>query len=218
MKAKYLTFIGTIAAGKGTQAEILAHKYGLVHLSTGSILRSEVASGSDIGLKVQNIMSNGFLVPDELMNEIVASTLSRVDLLCGFILDGYPRSVAQAEKLDEILASLRIQLDKAVKFDITEEEAVHRIAHRFSCADCGHIYHDISNKTRVAGVCDKCRGTNFRRRADDRPEVLKIRIDEYKKEIEPILAYYKKQNKLVEIDATGRTIEDISDEVIEKLS
>ena len=146
---KYFTFIGPIAAGKGTQAEIISKKYGFLHLSTGQIFRDAIASGSELGMKVKSIIDSGFLVPDALTNEIVKDMLGKIDLSKGFILDGYPRTINQVHALDDMLSELGIELDDAVMITIPEDEIVRRISGRFSCAKCGQNYHDEFNKTKI---------------------------------------------------------------------
>lgn len=213
---KYLTFIGPIAAGKGTQAEIISKKYGFLHLSTGQIFRDAISSGSELGKKVKSIIDNGFLVPDSLTNEIVRDMLGRVDLTKGFILDGYPRTANQTGALDEILSELGISLDAAVMIDIPEADIIRRISGRFACAKCGQNYHDEFNKTKKEGVCDQCGSTEFIRRNDDKPEVIKTRLQHYYSEVEPIIEYYKGQNKFLKLEATNLSIEEVTKE-LEKL-
>lgn len=213
---KYFTFIGPIAAGKGTQAEIISKKYGFLHLSTGQIFRDAIASGSELGMKVKSIIDSGFLVPDALTNEIVKDMLGKIDLSKGFILDGYPRTINQVHALDDILSELGIELDDAVMITIPEDEIVRRISGRFSCAKCGQNYHDEFNKTKIAGVCDNCGSHDFIRRNDDKPEVIKTRLQHYYSEVEPIVEFYKKQEKFLKLEATNLSIEEVTNK-LEKL-
>lgn len=213
---KYFTFIGPIAAGKGTQAEIISKKYGFLHLSTGQIFRDAIASGSELGMKVKSIIDSGFLVPDALTNEIVKDMLGKIDLSKGFILDGYPRTINQVHALDDMLSELGIELDDAVMITIPEDEIVRRISGRFSCAKCGQNYHDEFNKTKIAGVCDNCGSHDFIRRNDDKPEVIKTRLQHYYSEVEPIVAFYKKQEKFLKLEATNLSIEEVTNK-LEKL-
>lgn len=213
---KYFTFIGPIAAGKGTQAEIISKKYGFLHLSTGQIFRDAIASGSELGMKVKSIIDSGFLVPDALTNEIVKDMLGKIDLSKGFILDGYPRTINQVHALDDMLSELGIELDDAVMITIPEDEIVRRISGRFSCAKCGQNYHDEFNKTKIAGVCDNCGSHDFIRRNDDKPEVIKTRLQHYYSEVEPIVEFYKKQEKFLKLEATNLSIEEVTDK-LEKL-
>lgn len=213
---KYFTFIGPIAAGKGTQAEIISKKYGFLHLSTGQIFRDAIASGSELGMKVKSIIDSGFLVPDALTNEIVKDMLGKIDLSKGFILDGYPRTINQVHALDDMLSELGIELDDAVMITIPEDEIVRRISGRFSCAKCCQNYHDEFNKTKIAGVCDNCGSHDFIRRNDDKPEVIKTRLQHYYSEVEPIVEFYKKQEKFLKLEATNLSIEEVTNK-LEKL-
>ena len=201
---KYFTFIGPIAAGKGTQAEIISKKYGLLHLSTGQIFRDAISSGSELGIKVKNIIDSGFLVPDTLTNEIVKDMLGKIDLSNGFILDGYPRTINQVYALNDILSELGIELDDAVMIEIPEEAIIRRISGRFACAKCGQNYHDEFNKTKVEGVCDNCGSHDFIRRNDDKPEIIKTRLQHYYSEVEPI-------------NATDLSIEEVTKKLEEAL-
>jgi adenylate kinase len=217
MNNKYLAFIGPIAAGKGTQAEIISEKYGMLHLATGSIFRDAVNSGSELGMKVQNIINNGFLVPDAVTNEVVKSTLGGIDLEKGFILDGYPRTLNQVYALEDMLDEFRIKLSRVVMINISEEETVRRISGRFFCTKCGQNYHDELMPTKNDGVCDICGGTNFARRSDDRPDIVKTRLKEYEAEVAPIVDFYKGRKLLVEIDATGLSIDETTRRIEEAI-
>lgn len=216
MENKYFTFIGPIAAGKGTQAEILCKKYGMYHLSTGQIFRDAMAEETEVGLKVKNIMDSGFLVPDAITNEIVKEKLSSIDLSKGFILDGYPRTINQVYALQDTLSYFNISLSKAALITITEEETIRRISGRFSCTNCGQNYHDELNPTKVDGVCDNCGSHDFKRRSDDKPEIVKTRLKQYFSEVQPIIDFYKEKELLVELKATNLSVEDVT-ERLEKL-
>ncbi len=208
---KYFTFIGAIAAGKGTQANIISKKYGFLHLSTGKMFRDAITSASELGIKVRNIIDNGLLVPDNLTNDLVQDLLRSVDLSRGFILDGYPRTINQAKVLDEILALLNVKLDAAIMINIPDDEIVKRISGRFACANCGQNYHDSFNKPKTDGICDSCGSDKFIRRNDDKEDVIRTRITHYKTEIDPIIKYYEVQKKLFKIDATGKSIGEVTD-------
>lgn len=216
MENKYFTFIGPIAAGKGTQAEILCKKYGMYHLSTGQIFRDAIADETEMGLKVKNIMDNGFLVPDAITNEIVKEKLASIDLSKGFILDGYPRTINQVYALQDTLSYFNISLSKAALITIAEEETIRRISGRFSCANCGQNYHDEFNQTKVDGVCDNCGSHEFKRRSDDKPEIVKTRLKQYFSEVQPIIDFYKEKNLLAELEATNLSVEEVTKE-LEKL-
>ncbi|MDR1009168.1 MAG: adenylate kinase [Rickettsiales bacterium] len=215
---KYLTFIGPIAAGKGTQAERISHKYGFLHISTGHIFRDEMKNNTELGNKIRNIMDNGFLVPDEITNNIVRDLLGRIDLAKGFIFDGYPRTLNQAEVLDEMLASRRIALDAVIKIEISEAEIIRRLSGRFTCVKCGQNYHDTDMRPKTDGVCDMCGGREFVRRADDKPEVIKNRLKIYHAEIDPIVEFYRKKGLIFEIDGTTLGADNVTkriEEIIE---
>lgn len=211
--SKYFTFIGPIAAGKGTQAEILCEKYGMLHLSTGQIFRDAINQETELGLRVKNLIENGFLVPDALTNEIVKEKLANIDLKKGFILDGYPRTINQVYELNKILKMFNISLTKAVLITVSEEETIRRISGRFSCAKCGHNYHDEFNRPKVEGVCDACGSTEFTRRKDDNPEIIKTRLKQYFSEIQPIVDYYKEEKLLIELEATGLSVQEVTEKL-----
>lgn len=213
MENKYFTFIGPIAAGKGTQAEILCKKYGMYHLSTGQIFREAMAEETEIGLKVKNIIDNGLLVSDEITNEVVKEKLSTIDLSKGFILDGYPRTINQVYALQDTLSYFNISLSKAVLITVTEEETIRRISGRFFCAKCGKNYHDEFCLPKVNGVCDSCDSHDFKRRSDDKPEIIKTRLKQYFSEAQPIIDFYKEKNLLIELEATNLSVESITEKL-----
>lgn len=218
-EAKYLTFMGPIAAGKGTQASIIARKHGLAHLSPGAIFRDAVAAGTEIGLKVKNIVESGYLVPDAMVNDVVGDVLLRDhDFKRGFILDGYPRTMGQAAALDEFMAGHEVGLDRAVALDITEDEAVKRLSGRFFCAKCGQTYNDDFSPPKVAGVCDICGGKNFLRRADDQPGAIRNRLAVYRKESAPILDFYRARGILIEINVTDIHRDDVTRRIEEAIA
>ena len=208
---KFFTFIGAIAAGKGTQADIISKKYGFLHLSTGKIFRDAIESKTELGIKVKNIIDNGLLVPDDLTNALVKDLLQKIDISKGFILDGYPRTINQVKVLDEILSFLNISLDAAIMINIPDDEIVKRISGRFSCAKCGQNYHESFNKPKIDGICDSCGSSNFIRRNDDKEEIIRTRIVHYKTEIDPIVKYYEDRHKLFKIDATSKSINEVTD-------
>ena len=209
-----IVLLGPPGAGKGTQAKRLEEKYGLVQLSTGDMLRAERKSGSELGRKVQAIMDRGELVSDEIIVQLIAE---RIDELAGkgFILDGFPRTVPQAKALDQMLREKGLKLDHVIEMTVDEPALIERIAGRFSCAKCGASYHDSFNPPKTAGVCDVCGSTEFARRADDKPEAVKIRLDAYRRQTAPILPYYRAEGILrsvdgmADIDEVSRQIEAI---------
>jgi adenylate kinase len=199
-----LILLGPPGAGKGTQAKRLEEQMGLVQLSTGDMLRAERASKSPLGLKVQAIMDSGQLVSDSIMIEMIAARIDQLNSgpegRQGFILDGFPRTVPQAEALDAMLAQKGLKLDYVIEMAVDEGILVDRIAGRYSCAKCGASYHDIYAKPKRAGICDICGSTEFIRRADDRPETVKARLKTYRELTAPILPYYGAKGVLRTVD------------------
>lgn len=210
-----LILLGPPGAGKGTQAEAITKKFGLVQLSTGDMLRQAVKAGSPIGLEASAIMEAGGLVPDHIVIKIIAERIAAPDCAKGFILDGFPRTVPQAEALDRMLKEKGLKLDHVIEMTVDEAALIDRIAGRFSCAKCGASYHDRFHRPKAEGVCDVCGSRDFVRRADDRPEAVKIRLDAYRQQTAPILPYYRAEGVLrtvdgmAEIDEVGRQIETI---------
>lgn len=196
-----LIFIGPPGSGKGTQAIRLQRQEGIIQLSTGDMLRAAVASGSAIGQQAKSIMASGQLVSDAIMVQMIKERTAQTDCQKGFILDGFPRTIAQAESLDEMLSGQLSRIDCVIEFKVNNEILIERVAGRFTCADCGEGYNDSLKPPKVKGVCDVCGSTEFKRRADDNPETVKTRLEAYHAQTEPLLPYYRAQGILMSIDA-----------------
>lgn len=195
-----LILLGPPGAGKGTQAKFLQDKFGLAHLSTGDMLRALVASGSELGKKAQEIMSSGQLVSDDIMVNMIRDRIKQADCVKGFILDGFPRTIAQAEALDEMLTEENKSLDHVIEIKVNDAEMVNRVAGRYACATCGEGYHDTFKQPKVVGKCDICGGVEFTRRKDDQAETVKRRLEAYHAQTAPLLPYYEKHGILKGVD------------------
>ncbi|MGO8839835.1 MAG: adenylate kinase [Methyloceanibacter sp.] len=195
-----MVLLGPPGAGKGTQANLLEKERSLVKLSTGDMLRAAVAAGTELGLRAGDIMERGQLVPDDLVIGLIAKRLDADCKAKGFILDGFPRTIAQAKALDRLLAERDKQLDAVIEMRVDDEALVKRIAGRFTCADCGEGYHEAFKMPKVQGACDRCGSTQFVRRRDDNEEVVRSRLEAYHAQTEPLVDYYKTQWKLRSVD------------------
>jgi adenylate kinase len=195
-----LILLGAPGAGKGTQAKRLEEAYGIVQLSTGDMLRAEVASGSEIGQELKAVMEAGNLVTDELIISMISSRVEQDDCKKGYILDGFPRTTAQAEALDAMLAEKGQKLDEVIEMVVNEDALVERITGRYTCAKCGQGYHDSFQTPKVEGVCDKCDGTDFSRRADDNEETVRSRLESYREQTAPIASHYEAKGMLKKVD------------------
>ena len=207
--------LGPPGSGKGTQAKRVEQAYGITQLSTGDMLRAATASGSELGLRVKSIMDSGQLVPDGIIIDMIADRIGQPDCRSGFILDGFPRTLPQAQALDDMLARRGLRLDYVIEFEVDEPALIDRLAGRFSCQQCGASYHERDNRPNIDGNCDVCGGCEFACRADDRPDTVKARLEVYHRQTAPILPYYRERGILrrvdgmAEIDGVTREIEEI---------
>jgi adenylate kinase len=195
-----IILLGPPGAGKGTQASRLEVDRGMIQLSTGDMLRAAVKAGTPTGLRAKAIMEAGELVPDEVVSGIVGERLEMPDTFNGVIFDGYPRTAAQVDQLDAILAERGRRLDAVVELTVDEDALVERITGRFTCATCGEGYHDRFKQPTIAGVCDVCGSTEFKRRPDDNEETVRTRLAEYRAKTAPIVPLYEARGLLYQID------------------
>lgn len=207
-----LILLGPPGAGKGTQASTLQKEYGLAKLSTGDMLREAAASGSELGNHVKDIMARGALVDDQIMIDLIRERIAQPDCQSGFILDGFPRTVAQAEALDIMLKEAGSPLDHVIELGVQDDILVERISGRFSCAKCGEGYHDTHKQPKVRGTCDACGSTEFSRRADDKAETVAKRLDAYHAQTAPLLPYYKARGILATVDGMAE-IGDVMEQI-----
>lgn len=195
-----IILLGPPGAGKGTQASKLVAERGMVQLSTGDMLRAAVKAGTPVGLKAKAVMDAGQLVSDEIVSGLIGEKLDSMDAAQGAIFDGYPRTEAQAHSLDEILESRGRSLDHVIELEVNEDALVERITGRFTCASCGEGYHDTFKQPKVAGTCDVCGSTEFKRRPDDNEETVRTRMTEYRAKTAPILPIYEARGLVQRVD------------------
>lgn len=202
-KVPVLILLGPPGAGKGTQAKILEDQFGLVQLSTGDLLRQAVATGTDAGKAAKSVMEAGGLVSDEIVINILSDRLSDPDCAAGVILDGFPRTIPQAEALAELLASKGSKVHAAISLEVEDDAMVTRISGRHTCDGCGEGYHETFKRPKVEGTCDKCGSQKFRRRADDNADTVRRRLVAYHAETAPLIAFYDAKGALRSLDAMG---------------
>lgn len=196
-----IIMLGAPGAGKGTQAKKIAAKYEIPHISTGDIFRANIKEGTELGKKAKTYMDQGLLVPDELVVDLVVDRLSWEDCKNGYILDGFPRTIPQAEALDAALARIGEKMDYAIDVDVPDENIVTRMGGRRACVGCGATYHVVFNPTKTEGICDVC-GESLILRDDDKPETVQKRLNVYHQQTQPLIDYYKKADILKTVDGT----------------
>ena len=207
-----IIMLGAPGAGKGTQAKKIAEKYGIPHISTGDIFRANIKNQTELGKKAKGYMDQGMLVPDELTLELIMDRFTNDDCKNGYVLDGFPRTIPQAEALTKALADKNDAVDYAINVDVPDEAIVTRMSGRRACLACGGTYHIKFNPTKVEGICDAC-GGELVLRADDKPETVQKRLDVYHEQTQPLIDYYQTQNILKEVDGT-LPLEDVFGAII----
>ena len=196
-----IIMLGAPGAGKGTQAKMIADKYGVPHVSTGDIFRANIKNGTELGMEAKKYMDQGLLVPDELTVKILLDRVSQPDCKNGYVLDGFPRTIPQAEVLDKALAELGESIDYAIDVDVPDENIVKRMSGRRACVSCGATYHVVHVPPKKDGICDRC-GSELILRDDDKPETVKNRLDVYHKQTQPLIDFYTKKGVLKTVDGT----------------
>ena len=204
--------LGAPGAGKGTQAKQIADKYGVPHISTGDIFRANIKNGTELGKKAKEYMDQGLLVPDELTCDLVMDRIQQDDCKNGFILDGFPRTIPQAEALTAALEKIGQKMDYAIDVDVPDENIVNRMSGRRACLNCGATYHIVSIPTKVEGICDRC-GSPVVLRDDDKPETVLKRLGVYHDQTQPLIDYYTQSGILKEVDGTI-DIDDVFAEIV----
>jgi adenylate kinase len=211
----YLILLGLPGAGKGTQAALLAERTGIAHITSGGIFRENISRETELGRKVKPYVEKGLLVPDDLTIGMLLDRIARDDAREGFVLDGFPRNVDQAKALDEALAREGKAIDSALYISVSIDELVRRLGGRWNCRACAAVYHEQSMPPKARGVCDNCGGELYQRE-DDNPDVVRTRIDVNLKETEPLLDYYRRAGKLVEVDGE-RDVEQVTRQLLAAL-
>ena len=210
-----IIMLGAPGAGKGTQAKKIAAKYEIPHISTGDIFRANIKNGTELGNKAKTYMDQGLLVPDELVVDLVVDRVSQDDCSRGYVLDGFPRTIPQAEALDKALADRGQKMDYAIDVDVPDENIINRMGGRRACVNCGSTYHIVNIPTKVEGICDKC-GKEVILRDDDKPETVQKRLHVYHEQTQPLIDYYKNQGILRSVDGT-RPMDTVFADIVEIL-
>lgn len=210
-----IIMLGAPGAGKGTQAIKIAEKYGIPHISTGDIFRANIKNGTELGKKAKEYMDKGALVPDELTCDLVVDRIHQDDCANGFVLDGFPRTIPQAEALDAALSKDNETMDYAIDIEVPDENIVKRMGGRRACVNCGATYHIVSAPPKVEGVCDHC-GGNLTIRDDDKPETVQKRLTVYHDQTQPLIDYYRKAGILHSVDGT-KPLDDVFADIVKVL-
>ena len=210
-----IIMLGAPGAGKGTQAKKIAEKYSIPHISTGDIFRANIKNGTELGKKAKTYMDQGLLVPDELVVDLVVDRLNQEDCNSGCVLDGFPRTIPQAEALDAALEAAGQAVDYAINVEVPDENIVNRMSGRRACVSCGATYHIVYAPTKEENICDTCHGELILR-DDDKPETVQKRLNVYHEQTQPLIDYYTKKNILVEVDGT-QDIEDVFAAIVKVL-
>ena len=210
-----IIMLGAPGAGKGTQAKMIAEKCGIPHISTGDIFRANIKNGTELGAKAKEYMDKGLLVPDELVCDLGGDRIQQADCEKGYILDGFPRTIPQAEALENALNAIEQKLDYAIDIDVPDENIINRMSGRRACVGCGATYHVLFNPTKVEGKCDVC-GESLILRDDDKPETVKKRLDVYHTQTQPLIDFYTERKVLVEVDGT-QSMDKVFDDIMKIL-
>lgn len=210
-----IIMLGAPGAGKGTQAKKIADKYQIPHISTGDIFRANIKNGTELGQKAKSYMDQGLLVPDELTLELIMDRFQNPDCANGYVLDGFPRTIPQAEALTKALEEKGDAIDYAINVEVPDENIITRMSGRRACLACGSTYHIVYAPTKAEGICDRC-GEKLVLRDDDKPETVKKRLDVYHNQTQPLIEYYQGQGKLKEVDGT-QSMEKVFDAIVQIL-
>jgi adenylate kinase len=207
-----LLLLGAPGVGKGTQSKLLVQKFGIPQISTGDMLRDAIKKNTPLGLKAKEFMDHGSLVPDDVIIALVEERLQAPDAQKGFILDGFPRTIHQAEALDRLLTKMRIKLDAVMDITVPQKRLIERLSNRLVCRQCGSVYNKLTYPPENAGICDKCGGEIYQR-SDDRPEAIERRLEVYETETSPLREYYRSSGKLSDVNGE-QTVEAVSEKIL----